>query len=395
MYGVLANKFPCQEFFCHCGCSGRHTFDAILEVFVWSLSVCFEGKWPSQRHDETSFDDVHNRGFSVHKDKPASQTWRVQQANQPLGFKALLQQCRGDWMWYKELFSFPSWASNQLCWRCEATQENFRDFGLKAAWRKQRVKPVAFFGRQRAQGLEPSPLFRAMGFSLDMVLIDVLHCMDLGCTQDILGNICFEALQWVCKGSSRKEQVSDLWGQIQQYYKEFSPPTMLQGLTVEMIKRQKKAPKLKAKGAETRHLVPFGVLLAIEMQKVRKDTHANIVLKVAEGLFGLYELFSVRPVPHQAIADGCRRLCLLYSSLNPGAADTQDPWRVKPKFHMMCELCEYQAEYAGSPEEFWAYADESFVGFVAEFSHKRGGAANASSTSEGVLNRFRAISHRV
>ena len=64
----------------------------------------------------------------------------------------------------------------------------------------------------------------------------------------------------------------------------------------------------------------------------------------------------------------------------------------KRKFHMMCELCECQVEMFGSPEEFWAYADESFVGFVAEFSNKRGGAASASSDSENVLNRFRALS---
>ena len=33
----------------------------------------------------------------------------------------------------------------------------------------------------------------------------------------------------------------------------------LQNLTEEMVQRAKKAPKLKAKGAETRHLVPFGL----------------------------------------------------------------------------------------------------------------------------------------
>ena len=33
----------------------------------------------------------------------------------------------------------------------------------------------------------------------------------------------------------------------------------LQTLTEEMVQRAKEAPKLKAKGAETRHLVPFGL----------------------------------------------------------------------------------------------------------------------------------------
>ena len=95
---------------------------------------------------------------------------------------------------------------------------------------------------------------------------------------------------------------------------------------------------------------------------------------------------------HKAIAETCNRLCLMYSSLGDGTDVKGSSWRVKPKFHMMCELCEYQVEVFGSPEEFWAYADESFVGFVSEFSERRGGGATASTACEGVLNRFRALS---
>ena len=63
-----------------------------------------------------------------------------------------------------------------------------------------------FFQKQRAAGLEPSPLFKAIVFSLNMVMVDVLHCMDLGVSQDILGNIFSEALDWVCAGTSRNKQ---------------------------------------------------------------------------------------------------------------------------------------------------------------------------------------------
>lgn len=294
-------------------------------------------------------------------------------------------------MWYKELVSFPSWASNYICWKCEASQTTYKQFGAKAPWRQKRLTPRGCCSqKQRAASLEPSPLFKAIGFSLNMVMVDVLHCMDLGVSQDILGNIFSEALDWVCAGTSRKNRVVDLWRRIKQYYKEFQPGTMLQGLTVEMIKQTGKAPKLRAKGAETRHLVPFAVLLAQEIQEIREDSHGNTVLKIASCLFDLYNLFAARPVDYKACTDASRRLCLLFGSL-----DTHDSWRVKPKFHMMQELCEFQVEEFGSPEAFWAYADESFVGFVAEFSHKRGGAANATSTCEAVLNRYRALAHIV
>lgn len=278
---------------------------------------------------------------------------------------------------------------------CEATKDTFKDFGKKAVWRAKRLRPVEFFAKQRAQGISPSPLFDAIGFTIAMVMIDVLHCMDLGCTQDILGNIMWEAMPVVCTGRSQKAQVQDLWGRIKKYNDEFKPTTCLQGLTLEMIKKPKKSPKLRAKGAETRHLVPFGVLLASEMHEVLGTTHSGIVLRVATLLLDLYCLFAERPANHEAIADTCRRLCMLYASLGGNdSEDNQGPWRLKPKFHMMCELCEYQVEFYGSPEEFWAYADKSFVGFVAEFSNRRGGAATASTSSENCVNRFKALSNQ-
>ena len=47
-----------KEFTCKCGCSGRHTTDAILEVLVWSLMVLMQGHWPGCRHDGTAFDET-------------------------------------------------------------------------------------------------------------------------------------------------------------------------------------------------------------------------------------------------------------------------------------------------------------------------------------------------
>ena len=364
-----------------------------MTVFVWSVNLCFDGNWPLKRHDDSEFDNKDLGAVKQNKSRCASEKWRLLKAGVSLGFKAMLQQCRGDWMWYKELFSFPSWAGNWICWLCEASKDNYKDFRNKALWKKHRLTPLQFFAKMRAQGITPSPLFSAIGFTLFMVMIDVLHCMDLGCTQDILGNIMWEAMPIVCKGRSRKDQVHDLWGRIKEYNKQFAPSTTLQGLTVEMIKTKGKAPKLRAKGAETRHLVPFGVLLAADLHKTLGTTRSETILKVASLLLDLYCLFSERPVNYKAIADTCQRLCLVYASLGDGTDDVQASWRLKPKFHMMCELCEYQVEKFGSPEEFWAYADESFVGFVAEFSERRGGSATASTSSENVLNRFRALGH--
>jgi len=38
---------------CDCGCYGRHTLDAMLEIFVWSTQALLTGQFPNKRHDST------------------------------------------------------------------------------------------------------------------------------------------------------------------------------------------------------------------------------------------------------------------------------------------------------------------------------------------------------
>ena len=54
------------------------------------------------------------------------------------------------------------------------------DFSLGAKWRIQRHKPGTCFKAQRLAGAIVSPLFICLGFTLDMVCIGIMHCVDLG-----------------------------------------------------------------------------------------------------------------------------------------------------------------------------------------------------------------------
>lgn len=40
-----------KQFLCRCGCMGRHTVNAIMNIFVWGMSVALGGEWPDCRHD--------------------------------------------------------------------------------------------------------------------------------------------------------------------------------------------------------------------------------------------------------------------------------------------------------------------------------------------------------
>ena len=108
-----------KDFLCCCGCAGRCTLDALLDVYVWSMNVLLEGKHPCQRHDGGDLDGVRNANKS-----------------KPLGFHGLLLQVRGDWQWYSQVLNFPTWNSNFMCWRCKATQDgacSYKSCGPKAA----------------------------------------------------------------------------------------------------------------------------------------------------------------------------------------------------------------------------------------------------------------------
>ena len=98
-------------------------------------------------------------------------------------------------------------------------------------------------------GVEPSNILAFPGFNMSMVCIDVLHSMDLGATQDAIGNLLWEAIPFLCKGNNFKDRVADCFLQIKKYYKDFNceKKSRLQGLTPEIVKIDKKTLKINTK----------------------------------------------------------------------------------------------------------------------------------------------------
>ena len=120
--------FTCiaKEFCCKCGCHGRCTLDAIINIYVWSMRCLCVGANPTCRHDNTPFHVTGKSRAKRARDQPI------------IPFRGLLLECRGDWSWYKELFGFPSWSNESICWRCKANKSTlpFTEFSKESAWRK-------------------------------------------------------------------------------------------------------------------------------------------------------------------------------------------------------------------------------------------------------------------
>ena len=367
-----------KELCCKCGCLGRHTLDAITEVFAWSMRHLLVGEWPTCRHDGTPW---------ARDDKSRAKL------TGDMGVRALLLQARGDWSWLKELFGIPSWSSEQICWLCEADtgDEGYKDFRLSAKWRTARRKPHEIVDLLQANGTPLNPLLSCPGFSVSLIVIDMLHACDLGVSQIALGNLFYEVLPKL--GPNRKEQIKQLWERIKTYYQEHKPSSQIQTLTAPMILRTGKGPRLRTKGGETRGLIHFADRLAKWNHEEEQTPRSQTIAATFSRLLDVYHCVAATEYDPGTAASACRQFLLLYKSLGtPGSL----LWEIKPKFHMMQELFEFQAPaLQSSPSDFWCYKDEDYVGWIATFAGSKGGANNAASAAARTISRYRAWVHEL
>ena len=108
-------------------------------------------------------------------------------------------------------------------------------------------------------------------------------------------------------------------------------------------------------------------------------------------LLDFHKSTGVRPYDPSMTKKACLQCCLLCTALNEHFGDDID-FAIKPKLHMFQEAGEYMSEILCDPSEYWAYRDESHVGFIARIASSRGGGRHAPTIPTLVLQRFRALS---
>ena len=362
---------------CKCGCLGRHTFDDMLEVFAWSLRALLCGVHPSIGP----------------RNEPLVDAALLRDAGTPLQCpKAMLCQVRGDWPFLKQLFSVPVWNNFGICWLCFADKDenSYKDGRSNANWRGRRKTWHQFFQELRDKGLSPSPLFSAPGFELFMIVLDWLHIVDLGVAQDLTGSLFHEFIR--LPGQTKAQNLKVPWTRLREFYRAAKVACRLDNLTEEMIEKPGKSPKLRAKGGETRQLIPFAAELAEELALTTQSEHWRTVAAVFDRLFSCCKHIDAEQFNADALAKSSRELCILWTVLENEASNAGKlVWVKKPKVHLFQELCEYQACSLGTPEQFWTYRDESWCGHMSTAAKRRGGQKHASTVPERLLNRFRAM----
>ena len=370
-----------KRWFCKCGCKGRHTLDAILEVLVWHAQAAWLGIFPLQRHDKQPW--------------RKSDSWRASLKGAALGFTASVVQMRCDWMAIKQIWSFGGWNAKRMCFKCRATQPNgeapYTDVSMSALWRKMPLTVQAFMAELRDKGIDLSPLMSLPGFLLEYLVIDVLHAADLGTSADVTGSFLFEMVNYgrgFLSGTTKEKRVQDLWSRIRKLYKQFGTPNRLQALTVQMICKSKHAskPKLRAKAAEMRHLIPCVVQLAKDFNDHMATARSKTILALFSRLLDFYMSIGLDDFDPEVTADIIQDFCLLYKSL--AVAQTGPAcWYLKPKLHLLQELS-LQVHTVGDPANYWTYKDEDFVGIIARVAASRGGPRQPNVVPENVFLRY-------
>ena len=351
----------------------QQTFDDIFEILAWSFTCLSTGSMPTCRHDATPWTQLDSS--------------RKIAAGQAIGCQGVLAEVRGDWACFKDTFRFPGWNTNAgCCWRCTATPQEVRQCGLEAPWRQpsERLGHWGLMQRILESGQSISPLFACPCIKTSCFTIDWLHVADLGVAPDFLGNI-FMMLLPKLAGTSQKERVQALFLCMKDFYRRHPSESQLDDLTLLMIRKAPNTtPKLRARGAEARGLIPFAEEMANRF--LSEDIPAEATAReCAKLLNSCYSCLSRSTFDASILQESCRRFCLLYVALEQ--VHSGKAWRCKPKFHLFQELCEFTKS---SPATCWNYRDEDFGGTVAKLGHKRGGKNSPEANSRIVLTRFMA-----
>ena len=168
---------------------------------------------------------------------------------------ALLSQIRADWPFLSCLFNVPTQASNLICWLCKAgargQPNSFTDCSKTASWRSLRYAKHAFWAGLLALGVALCPILELPGISEMSIVLDWLHVMDLGVSQDIMGCFFWELVvtPGMLAGTTQDARLKSLWTMLRTWYETAKPPCRLDHLTKEMLRRGSGKPKLKLKEA--------------------------------------------------------------------------------------------------------------------------------------------------
>ena len=153
----------------------------LIEALVWSWHVMASGYWPTN--------DQHGQPLTG---------WREKLAGQPLcrGYKFVIMQMCNDWGYSVKAFGWSDFGkpiSEEICWWCRACKSQgercFTNFSADAPCYQHRRDNDEYMQSPAALA---SPLTALPGFSLWIVMPELMHAGPLGISLHSCGSVIFE-----------------------------------------------------------------------------------------------------------------------------------------------------------------------------------------------------------
>ena len=218
-----------------------------------------------------------------------------------------------------------------------------------------------------------------MSLTPSLVRPDWLHTLDQGISCSLIGNLFFEVLPKL-PGATVADRVTSLWAELQVFNSTLPADRRMARLTLDQFAPSGKSPQLKGKAAAIRALIPFCRDLAARHFS-SGSLHDLTAVQLFEHLGTAYDCLD--KFCQARLAQASRKLAGLWVALeaeavlhNPGTKH----WKVKPKLHLVQELCELGG----------AYRDEGFGGALAAIFRRCGGHDSPGSNTWNALFKWAA-----
>ena len=330
------------------------TWDKLWEIFAWSVNVLLHGREPETDHLGHPLD---SSGSPLADD-----------------FSGCCIQIRGDWAFFSEVLHFPR--PNEVvnnCWICKAgigcPLLRYTDATDSAGWRPTIRTTESYMMELISSGQKVPILFKCVtGLRLEHATIDTLHAVDQGVAAHVVGNVFWECMSG--KAANQAEQIKALSEDLKLWYKKNPSETRIRGkLSVDRLRSSSGFVKFKGKAAETRHLVPYAVDLAVRCDD--GSEHSARRIAVVRLLNRFYIILNENDMFISAgdldeLKNIGKNLTVLYNALSVEAATNMKKiWKFVPKFNLFVHLCEIQSAVM-NPRFFWTYSDEDLVGQLCE-----------------------------
>lgn len=351
---------------------------AVWKPIVSSLLALEGGAWPFRDWQDEEFGadslDFLNKGLPLAG-----------------GYYCIVWAVKGDTDWKINSLGMPGhWSSANPCLNCQADFSDgplsIRNIDPNAAWKTTTFHDHADWRAYCHEKDKPvHPLFLprpegGLGLSVSMVFGDVLHCVDLGVSLHVCGNVlwhfCFTDL---LPGRNPQEKLYRIWAEIDGEYSSQQTSTTLGGLHLhnfcDPASPGSDYPLLKVKAAEARHLVP--ILSVIWARHCREDIeYEQHISRVLGHLTTFYRRVDwkdergchPRYLPNDVVDELQAAIdkCLAHYCFLRGQALAMTPrrllWNFVPKHHHWWHLG--QESRWMSPRLTWTYNNEDWVGHM-------------------------------